>query len=90
VSRDGDRDRRVHQGSSLLTVGHLYPGRKADGHIKNEDPTAEELDSSALEIEKVIGRGKDGTVRLRPLDPGRYPFMGEYRSDTAQGVVLAE
>jgi hypothetical protein len=29
-------------------------------------------------------------VRLRPLDPGRYPFMGEYHEDTAQGVVIAE
>ncbi|MGA7373007.1 MAG: hypothetical protein WBW37_10370 [Methyloceanibacter sp.] len=29
-------------------------------------------------------------MRLRPLDPGRYPFMGEYHSDTAQGVVIAE
>jgi len=29
-------------------------------------------------------------VRLRPLSPGRYPFMGEYHSQTAQGVVVAE
>jgi hypothetical protein len=58
-----------HQGPSLLTVGHPYPGR----NIKNEDPTAEELDSSALEIEKVIGGGKDGTVRLRRLIPAATP-----------------
>jgi hypothetical protein len=31
-----------------------------------------------------------GNVRLRPLKPGRYPFMGEYHSSTAQGVVIAE
>jgi hypothetical protein len=29
-------------------------------------------------------------VRLRPLAPGRYAFMGEYHSDTAKGVVIAE
>jgi hypothetical protein len=29
-------------------------------------------------------------VRLRPLAPGRYPFAGEYHSDTAQGVMIAE
>lgn len=32
----------------------------------------------------------EGVVRLRALDPGRYPFMGEYHADTAMGVVVAE
>ncbi|HEY3920221.1 MAG TPA: cupredoxin domain-containing protein [Stellaceae bacterium] len=57
--------------------------------ITNQDPTVEEFDSSALQIEKVIGGGQYGTVRQRPLGPGRYPFMGEYHSDTAQGVVIS-
>lgn len=69
---------------------HVSAGKPAVLNIKNEDATAEEFDSSALKIEKVIGGGQDGTVRLRPLDPGRFPFMGEYHSDTAQGVVIAE
>jgi plastocyanin len=59
-------------------------------NFKNEDATAEEFDSTALKIEKVIAGGKDGTVRLRPLDPGHYPFMGEYHPDTAQGVVIVQ
>ena len=58
--------------------------------IKNEDPTAEEFDSLALKVEKVIAGGRSATLRLRPLGPGRYPFIGEYHSDTAQGVVIAE
>lgn len=69
---------------------HVPAVKPAVLNIKNEDATAEEFDSSALKIEKVIGGGNEGTVRLRPLDPGRYPFMGEYHSDTAQGVVIAE
>jgi plastocyanin len=69
---------------------HVRAGKPALLNIKNEDATAEEFDSSALKIEKVIGGGSEGTVRLRPLDPGRYPFIGEYHSDTAQGVVIAE
>ena len=69
---------------------HVPAGKPAVLNIKNEDATAEEFDSSALKIEKVIGGGNEGTVRLRPLDPGRYPFIGEYHSDTAQGVVIAE
>jgi plastocyanin len=69
---------------------HVKAGQPADLNIKNEDPLAEEFDSTSLKIEKVIAGGHDGTVHLRPLDPGRYPFMGEYHSDTAQGVVVAE
>jgi hypothetical protein len=69
---------------------HVPARQPATLNIKNEDPLAEEFDSTALKIEKVIGGGQQGTVHLRPLDPGRYPFMGEYHSDTAQGVVIAE
>jgi len=69
---------------------HVKAGQRTDLNIKNEDPLAEEFDSTALKIEKVIAGGKDGTVHLRPLDAGRYPFMGEYHPDTAQGVVIAE
>jgi plastocyanin len=58
--------------------------------LKNLDPTAEEFDSTALKIEKVIAGRGEGTVRLRPLDPGQYPFIGEYNESTAKGVVIAE
>jgi plastocyanin len=56
----------------------------------NEDAAAEEFDSTALRTEKVIAAGHHATIRLRPLGPGRYPFMGEFHPDTAQGVVIAE
>jgi plastocyanin len=58
--------------------------------VKNEDDTAEEFESSALKVEKVIPGGQSATVRLRPLKPGQYSFMGEYNPGTAQGVVIAE
>ncbi len=58
--------------------------------VKNQDATADEFDSTALRVEKVIGGGTQGVVRLRALKPGRYPFMGEFNSSTAQGVVIVE
>ena len=58
--------------------------------MSNEDATAEEFDSTSLKVEKVVAGNSSGNVRLRPLSPGRYPFMGEFHSDTAQGVVIAE
>jgi plastocyanin len=65
-------------------------GKPVTLSIKNEDATVEEFDSLALKVEKVIVGGRTATLRLRPLGAGRYPFMGEYHSDTAQGVVIAE
>lgn len=58
--------------------------------VRNEDATADEFDSKALRVEKVIGGGSQGIVRLRGLAPGRYPFMGEFHASTAQGVVIVE
>jgi hypothetical protein len=58
--------------------------------LVNKDDTAEEFDSTALKVEKVVAGHDQGDVRIRPLAPGRYTFMGEFHSATAQGVVIAE
>jgi len=69
---------------------HVKANVPSEIALTNADTTAEEFDSSALKIEKVVAGGAKGIVRLRPLARGRYPFMGEYHSETAQGVVIAE
>ncbi len=69
---------------------HVPAGKPVVLRVENRDATPDEFDSSALKVEKVILGGHVGDVRLRPLGPGRYPFMGEFHSDTAQGVVIAE
>jgi hypothetical protein len=69
---------------------HVPAGKPTVLVVRNADTTAEEFDSTALKIEKVIVGGTYATLRLRPLGPGRYPFVGEYHPDTAQGVVIAE
>ena len=56
----------------------------------NDDDTADEFDSSSLKIEKVVPGHQKGNIRVRPLAPGKYPFMGEYHAATAQGVVIAK
>ena len=58
--------------------------------VINEDATAEEFDSGALKVEKVVAGKSKGTVRIGPLKPGRYPFIGEYNEATAKGTVIAE
>ncbi len=69
---------------------HVPAGRQMVLIVRNEDATPEEFDSSALQVEKVIVGGTYATIRLHPLGPGRYPFMGEFHPDTAQGVVISE
>ena len=69
---------------------HLPANRKAELLIKNRGATADEFDSTALRVEKVIAGKGEGVVRLLALSPGRYPFMGEFKAQTAQGVVVAE
>ena len=69
---------------------HVPAGKAVILRVTNEDDTAEEFDSAALKVEKVIASGHSATVRLRPLGPGRYPFVGEYHAETAKGVVISE
>lgn len=58
--------------------------------MTNKDATAEEFNSTSLKVEKVVAGNSSGNIRIRALAPGRYPFMGEYHSATAQGVVVAQ
>jgi len=69
---------------------HVPAGKPTILVVTNQDAAAEEFDSSALKVEKVIVGGTYATIRLRPLGPGRYPFMGEFHPDSAKGVVVSQ
>jgi heme/copper-type cytochrome/quinol oxidase subunit 2 len=69
---------------------HVPAATPAQLRVTNRDAAAEEFDSSALEVEKVIMPGQTATIRLRPMAPGRFPFMGEFHPDSARGVVISE
>jgi plastocyanin len=69
---------------------HVKAGQRIQILVRNLDPTAEEFDSTSLKIEKVIAGKSEGVLRLHALDPGSYPFVGEYHADTAKGVFIAE
>jgi plastocyanin len=58
--------------------------------IRNDDATAEEIDSPPLKIEKIVPASHEATIVLRPLSPGTYDFKGEYHSDTATGQLVAD
>ena len=72
------------------SVIHVKANQPAMIALTNKDATAEEFDSSDLKVEKVVAGNSSGNVRLRALAPGKYHFMGEYHSATAQGLVIAQ
>jgi len=65
-------------------------GTKVRLVVENKDATAEEFESHELNREKVIPGGSKASIFIGPLEPGRYPFFGEFNEATAQGVVVAE
>ncbi|MFA5826316.1 MAG: cupredoxin domain-containing protein [Gallionellaceae bacterium] len=65
-------------------------GKKIKLLIENQDATPEEFESHALNREKVISGHGRTSIFIGPLDPGRYPFFGEFNEATAQGVIIAK
>src|SRR5271167_700973 len=58
--------------------------------IDNQDATAEEFESYELNREKVVAGKSQITIYVGPLEPGRYPFFGDFHKDSANGVLIAK
>jgi hypothetical protein len=65
-------------------------GKKIRIAVENRDATAEEFESHDLNREKVIPANGKAMIFIGPLEPGRYPFIGEFNEKTAQGVIVAQ
>jgi len=79
---------RDHQ---FVPVETTVPARtKIKLFIDNQDATAEEFESYELNREKVVAANSQITVYVGPLEPGRYPFFGDFHKDSANGVLIAK
>ena len=58
--------------------------------IHNADATPEEFESHELNREKVIPGNSKATVFVGPLEPGAYPFVGEFHESTAKGKIVVK
>jgi len=65
-------------------------GQKVELVVENQDATPEEFESHTLDREKIIPGGATVSIMIGPLQPGSYPFVGEFNEDSARGVVIAE
>jgi plastocyanin len=68
----------------------IKTGEKVILAVKNMDSGAEEFESEALKIEKIIPAGREAKFKIGPLQPGTYTFIGEFHEDTAKGQVVVE
>ena len=57
--------------------------------VKNLDPAPAEFESNMLRVEKVVTGGGTITIRVRPLDPGRYRFFDDFHQET-QGYLVVQ
>jgi plastocyanin len=64
--------------------------KRVEVTVVNEDATAEEFESKPMKVEKVIPGKSKAVVRIGPLKPGRYNFVGEFHESTAKGTVIVE
>jgi len=65
-------------------------GQRVRLTVHNQDATAEEFESHALNREKIVPPGAKVVIFIGPLKKGRYEFFGEYNEATAKGAVVAQ
>jgi plastocyanin len=71
------------------SVLEIPAGQKVRLLVINLDETPEEFESYELNREKVIAGHSKAVIFVGPLEPGEYPFFGEFNPKTAQGVIHA-
>jgi hypothetical protein len=69
---------------------HLPAAQRMTIEVTNSDATADEFEMRQLAIEKIVPAGSTALVRLRPLGPGRYQFIGEFHEATAHGTIVVD
>lgn len=72
---------------ALLTVP---AGQRIKLVIKNLDPSPEEFEIYGSHREKIVLGNAEVAIFVGPLNPGEYPFLGEFNQETAQGKIVAE
>jgi hypothetical protein len=68
---------------------HAPAGKAIVIILKNLDPVPAEFESHMLRVEKVVTGGGTITMRIRPLEPGRYRFFDDFRPET-QGYLVVK
>jgi len=65
-------------------------GQKIRLTVDNQDASPEEFESHELNREKIVPPKSKAVIYVGPLQPGRYPFFGDFNPATTRGVLIAE
>jgi hypothetical protein len=57
--------------------------------VRNLDPALAEFENNRLPVEKVVTGNGTLTMRIRPLEPGRYRFFEDFHPET-QGYLVVK
>ena len=68
---------------------HAPAGKPITIILKNLDPVPAEFESNMLRVEKVVTGGGTISIRIRPLEPGRYRFFDDFKPET-QGYLVVQ
>ena len=68
---------------------HAPAGKPIVIVVKNLDAAPAEFESNMLRVEKVVTAGGTITMRIRPLEPGRYRFFDDFHPET-QGYLVVK
>jgi Cupredoxin-like domain len=68
---------------------HAAAGKPIVITLRNLDSVPAEFESNMLRVEKVVTGGGTITMRIRPLEPGRYRFFDDFRPET-QGYLVVQ
>ena len=69
---------------------HARAGQPIVILLENRDPTPEEWESLRLRKEFGLRGHQSGRIVIKPQQPGRYTFRGEFNADTAIGYLIVE
>lgn len=58
--------------------------------VKNLDKTPAEFESDDFKAEKVVPAGKEVTIFVGPLKPGKYEFHDEYNEAASKTFLIAK
>jgi hypothetical protein len=79
------------QGDVFLPADLKVPAGKAFTlKVANNEKGPVEIEAKDLKIEKVAASGAEIIAHVKPLKPGRYLLVNEYREDVAKTFVVAE
>jgi uncharacterized protein (DUF58 family) len=67
---------------------HAPAGKPIVIILKNLDPAPAEFESHMLRVEKVVTGGGTVTMRIRPLEPGRYRFFDDFHPESEGYLVV--